>query len=42
MDALLDEVTGLDSICLLPEPDYSSYDLSNKSSEDEDSEEIII
>ena len=42
MDALLDDVTGLDGIYLLPEPDDSSYDVSNESSEDEDSDEIII
>ena len=42
MDDLLDEITGLVGICLLPEPDYSTDDVSNKSSEDEDSDKIII
>ena len=42
MDDLLDEITGLVGIFLLPEPDDSIDDVSNKSSEDEDSDKIII
>ena len=42
MDDLLDEITGLVGICLLPEPDYSTDNVSNESSEDDDSDEIII
>ena len=42
MDDLLDEITDLVGICLLPKPDYSTEDVSNESSEDEDSDEIII
>ena len=42
MDDLLDNITGLVGICFLPEPDYSKNDVSNESSEDEDSDEIII
>ena len=36
--ALLDEVTGLYGIGLLPVPDDSSYGVSNESYEDEDSD----
>ena len=42
MDDLLDDITGLVGICLLPEPDDSTDDIPNNSSEDEDSDEIII
>ena len=42
VDDLLDDVTGLFGICLLSESDESSDDISNKSSEDEESGEIII
>ena len=42
MDDLLDEITGLVGIFLLLESDESSDDVSNKSSKDEDSDEIII
>ena len=42
MDDLLDDTTGLVSTCLLHEPDDSPDDVSNESSEDEDSDEIII
>ena len=42
MDYLLDDITVLVGICLLPEPDDSTDDVSNDSSEDEDSDEIII
>ena len=42
MDDLLDDITGLVGICLLLEPDYSTYNVSNDSSEDKDSDEIII
>ena len=42
MDDLLDGVTGLVGICLLPEPDDSTDDVSNESSEDKDSDENII
>ena len=36
MDDLLDDITGLVGICLLPEPDDSSDNVSNDSSEDKD------
>ena len=42
MDDLVDEITGLVGICLLPEPDDSSDDVSSESTEDEDSEKIRI
>ena len=42
VDDLLDEVTGLVGLSLLPESDESSNDVSKESSEDEDSYEIII
>ena len=42
MDDLLDYINGLVGICLLPEPDDSTEDVSNESSEDEDSDKIII
>ena len=42
MDALLYEVTGLAGIFLLPESDESSDNVSNESSEDKKSDEIII
>ena len=42
MDDLLNDVTVLVGICLLPESDESSDNVSNKSSEDEDSDEITI
>ena len=42
LDDLLDYITGLVGICLLPETDDSTYDASNELSEDEDSDEIII
>ena len=35
---LLVEIIGLVGICLLPEPDDSTDDVSNESSEDKDSE----
>ena len=42
MDDLLDYITGLVGIYLLPESDEASDDVINESSEDEDSEKIII
>ena len=42
MDDLLDEITGLVGICLLPEPADLTDDVSNESSEDNDSDKIII
>ena len=42
VDDLLDDITGLVVICLLPEPDDSTDNVSNESYEDEDSDEIII
>ena len=42
MDDLLDDITGLVGICLLPEPDYSTDDVSNDSSEYEDPDNIIM
>ena len=42
MDDLLDEFTGLVGICLVPESDHSSEDVSNKSSKNEDSDQIRI
>ena len=39
MDDLLDDVTGLVGVCLVPESDKSSDDVSNKSSEDYEDEE---
>ena len=42
VDDLLDEITILVGIFLLPEPDDSTYDVSNESYEDEDSDNIII
>ena len=41
VDDLLDEITGLVDISSLPEPDKSSDDVSNESSEAKDSDEII-
>ena len=41
-DDLQDEITILVVIFLLPEPDDSSDDVADKSSEDKDSDEIII
>ena len=42
MDGLLDDITSFVGIGLLPEPYDSSYDVYNKSSEDEDSDEFLI
>ena len=42
MDDLLDDITGLVGICLISEPDDSTENFSNESSEDEDSYEIMI
>ena len=42
LDDLLDEITGLFGISLLIEPDDSTYNVSNESYEEEDSDEIII
>ena len=42
MDDLLDEITGLVGICLIPEPDYSTDYVSKEASEDEDSNKNII
>ena len=42
MDDLLDEITDLVGIFLLPEPDGSTEDVSNELSKDEDSDDIII
>ena len=42
MDDLLYEITNLVGICLIPESDESSDNVSNESSEYEDSDEIII
>ena len=42
MNDLLDEITGLVGIFLLPESDESSDNVYNESSEDEESEEIIM
>ena len=42
MDDLLDEITSLVGIFLLPEPDYSKDDVFNESSEDKGSDENII
>ena len=42
VDYLLDDITDLVGICLLPESDESSYDVSNESSEAKNSDEIII
>ena len=39
MDDLLDDVTGLVGICLVPESDESPDDVSNESSEDDEDEE---
>ena len=39
---LLDDITSLVGIYLLPEPDYSTDDVSNETSEEEDSDKIII
>ena len=41
MDDLLNDINVLVGICLLPKPDDSTDDVSNESSEDEDSDEII-
>ena len=38
----INDITGLVGICLLPEPDDSTDDVSNESSEEEDSDKIII
>ena len=40
MDDLLDDVTGLVCFCLLSESDESSDDVSNKSFEDNEDEEL--
>ena len=42
MDNLLYDITGLVGICLFPEPDNSTDDVSNELSEDEDSDKVII
>ena len=42
VDDLLDEVTGLVSICLLLEPNDSLDDVFNEASEDKYSDKIII
>ena len=42
MDDLLDDITGLVGICLAPELDESSDDVSNDSSEDDELEKITI
>ena len=42
MDDLLNDITGLVGIRLLPEPDDSTKDVSNESYEDKDSDKIII
>ena len=42
MDDLLDYVTGLVGICLLPESDDFSDNVSNESPEDKEPDEIII
>ena len=42
VDDLLDDITSLVGICLIPEPDDSTDDASNESCEDKDSDEIII
>ena len=42
MDDLLDDITDLVVICLLPEPDDSTEDVSNESYGDKDSDKIII
>ena len=42
MDDLLYDITGLVGICLLPEPYDSTDYVSNESSEDEDSEIVLI
>ena len=42
MDDLLDDTTALVGICVLTESDYSSDNVSNELSEDEDLEKIII
>ena len=42
MDDLLDDSTGLVCICLLPESDDSTEDVSNESSKDEELDRIII
>ena len=42
MDDLLDDITGLVGICLLPEPYDSIDDVSNELSEDEDSDKTIL
>ena len=42
VDDILDDINGLVGIFLLPESDESSDDIFNKSSEDKDSDEIII
>ena len=42
VDDLIYDITGLVGICLLPEPHDSTDDVSNESSEDGDSDEIII
>ena len=39
MDYLLDDVTGLDGFCHVPESDESSEKNSNESSEDDEDEE---
>ena len=42
MDDLLDDITGLVGICLLPELDDSTDNVSKESSKDEDSDKTII
>ena len=42
VDGLLDDITGLIGIYLLPEPEDSTDNVSNQSSEDEYSEKNII
>ena len=42
VDDLLYDITGLFVILLLPEPDDSTDNVSNESSENEDSDKIII
>ena len=42
MHDLLDDITSLVGICLLPEPDDSTDNVSNESFEEKDSEKYII
>ena len=39
MDNLLDDLTGLVGVCLVPESDDSLYNVSNESSEDDEDKE---